>query len=203
VSRNLRIKADPSTGQTARRPAESRSREVVADRESRRTSWNESLDRGRLEPLSRLHAAPWQPHQLISGRAQTARTKILHARGSSAGPSLEIYRQECPRRAVPATSWVRRASIRPQSDVDRTNPPALSEANGATPNCRRVVYLSRDTLAPANRPRAFRQITAKLGDRCHPQSIMTCRRRIDFLRLSGLEAVPGIEAESAFKETKP
>ena len=32
----------------------------------------------------RLHAAPWQPHQLISGRAPTARTKILHTRGSSA-----------------------------------------------------------------------------------------------------------------------
>jgi hypothetical protein len=29
-------------------------------------------------------AAPWQPHQLISGRALTARTKILHTRGSSA-----------------------------------------------------------------------------------------------------------------------
>jgi len=37
-----------------------------------------------LEPLSRLHAAPWQPHQLISGRAPTARTKILHTRGSLA-----------------------------------------------------------------------------------------------------------------------
>ncbi len=32
----------------------------------------------------RLHAAPWQPHQLISGRAPAARTKILHTRGSSA-----------------------------------------------------------------------------------------------------------------------
>src|SRR3984893_5152835 len=29
-------------------------------------------------------ATPWQPHQLISGRAPTARTKILHTRGSSA-----------------------------------------------------------------------------------------------------------------------
>jgi hypothetical protein len=37
-----------------------------------------------LEPLSCLHAALWQPHQLISGRAPTARTKILHTRGSSA-----------------------------------------------------------------------------------------------------------------------
>lgn len=37
-----------------------------------------------LEPLSRLHAAPWQPHQLISGRAPAARTKILHTRGSLA-----------------------------------------------------------------------------------------------------------------------
>ena len=37
-----------------------------------------------LEPLSRLHAAPWQPHQLISGRAPAAGTKILHTRGSSA-----------------------------------------------------------------------------------------------------------------------
>lgn len=27
---------------------------------------------------------PWQPHQLISGRAPAARTKILHTRGSSA-----------------------------------------------------------------------------------------------------------------------
>jgi len=33
---------------------------------------------------SRLHAALWQPHQLISGRAPMARTKILHTRGSSA-----------------------------------------------------------------------------------------------------------------------
>jgi hypothetical protein len=32
----------------------------------------------------RLHAAPLQPHQLISGRAPSARTKILHTRGSSA-----------------------------------------------------------------------------------------------------------------------
>jgi hypothetical protein len=37
-----------------------------------------------LEPLFRLHAAQWQPHQLISGRAPMARTKILHTRGSSA-----------------------------------------------------------------------------------------------------------------------
>jgi hypothetical protein len=37
-----------------------------------------------LEPCLALHAAPWQPHQLISGRAQTARTKILHTRGSLA-----------------------------------------------------------------------------------------------------------------------
>lgn len=37
-----------------------------------------------LEPLSRLHAAPRQPHQLISGRAPAARTKILHTRGRSA-----------------------------------------------------------------------------------------------------------------------
>jgi hypothetical protein len=37
-----------------------------------------------LEPLSRLDAAPWQPHQLISGRALLGRTKILHTRGSSA-----------------------------------------------------------------------------------------------------------------------
>jgi hypothetical protein len=32
----------------------------------------------------RLHAAPWQSHQLTSGRAPLARTKILHTRGSSA-----------------------------------------------------------------------------------------------------------------------
>src|ERR1700734_3797013 len=32
----------------------------------------------RTGALSRLHAASWQPHQLISGRAPMARTKILH-----------------------------------------------------------------------------------------------------------------------------
>jgi hypothetical protein len=37
-----------------------------------------------LEPPYSVHAAPWQPHQLISGRAPMARTKILHTRGSSA-----------------------------------------------------------------------------------------------------------------------
>jgi hypothetical protein len=35
-----------------------------------------------LEPCLGLHAAPWQPHQLISGRAPIARTKILHTHGS-------------------------------------------------------------------------------------------------------------------------
>ena len=38
----------------------------------------------------RLHAAPWQPHQLISGRAPSARTKILHNRGSSAPRSVKV-----------------------------------------------------------------------------------------------------------------
>src|SRR5579864_7542023 len=51
------------------------------------TETNETLldDLRRLvEPLPRLRAAPWQPDQLISGRAPLALTKILHTRGSLA-----------------------------------------------------------------------------------------------------------------------
>ena len=67
-----------------------------------------------LEPLSRLHAAPWQPHQLISGRAPMARTKILHTRGSSAPRWMGLVSRTADK-ANPASSVTHPSRLRPGS----------------------------------------------------------------------------------------
>jgi hypothetical protein len=67
-----------------------------------------------LEPVSRLHAAPWQPHQLISGRAPSARTKILHTRGSSAPRWMGLVSRTADK-ANPASSVTHPSRLRPGS----------------------------------------------------------------------------------------
>ena len=67
-----------------------------------------------LEPLSRPHAAPWQPHQLISGRAPVARTKILHTRGSSAPRWMGLVSRTADK-ANPASSVTHPSRLWPGS----------------------------------------------------------------------------------------
>ena len=67
-----------------------------------------------LEPSSRLHAAPWQPHQLISGRAPMARTKILHTRGSSAPRWMGLVSRTADK-ANPASSVTHPSRLWPGS----------------------------------------------------------------------------------------
>jgi hypothetical protein len=67
-----------------------------------------------LEPLSRLHAALWQPHQLISGRAPMARTKILHTRGSSAPRWMGLVSRTADK-ANPASSVTHPSRLWPGS----------------------------------------------------------------------------------------
>ena len=74
-----------------------------------------------LEPLSRLHAAPWQPHQLISGRAPAARTKILHTRGSSAPRWMGLISRTADK-ANPASSVTHPSRLWPGS-VGQTHSP--------------------------------------------------------------------------------
>jgi hypothetical protein len=68
----------------------------------------------RTGALSRLHAAPWQPHQLISGRAPVARTKILHARGSSAPRWMGLVSRTADK-ANPASSVTHPSRLWPGS----------------------------------------------------------------------------------------
>jgi len=67
-----------------------------------------------LEPLSRLRAARWQPHQLISGRAPSARTKILHTRGSSAPRWMGLVSRTADK-ANPASSVTHPSRLWPGS----------------------------------------------------------------------------------------
>jgi hypothetical protein len=67
-----------------------------------------------LEPLSPLHAALWQPHQLISGRAPMARTKILHTRGSSAPRWMGLVSRTADK-ANPASSVTHPSRLWPGS----------------------------------------------------------------------------------------
>ena len=62
----------------------------------------------------RLHAAPWQPHQLISGRAPSARTKILHTRGSSAPRWMGLVSRTADK-ANPASSVTHPSRLWPGS----------------------------------------------------------------------------------------
>jgi hypothetical protein len=62
----------------------------------------------------RLHAAPWQPHQLISGRAPSARTKILHTRGSSAPRRMGLVSRTADK-ANPASSVTHPSRLWPGS----------------------------------------------------------------------------------------
>jgi hypothetical protein len=63
----------------------------------------------------RLHAAPWQPHQLISGRAPSARTKILHTRGSSAPRWMGLVSRTADK-ANPASSVTHPSRLWPGSE---------------------------------------------------------------------------------------
>jgi hypothetical protein len=62
----------------------------------------------------RLQAAPWQPHQLISGRAPAARTKILHTRGSSAPRWMGLISRTADK-ANPASSVTHPSRLWPGS----------------------------------------------------------------------------------------
>ena len=73
-----------------------------------------------LEPVSRLHATLWQPHQLISGRALTARTKILHTRGSSAPRWMGLVSRTADK-ANPTSSVTHPSRLWPGS-VDQIHP---------------------------------------------------------------------------------
>jgi hypothetical protein len=63
----------------------------------------------------RLCAAPWQPHQLISGRAPMARTKILHTRGSTAPRWMGLISRTAdkanPASSVTHPSWLWPGSV--------------------------------------------------------------------------------------------
>jgi hypothetical protein len=62
----------------------------------------------------RLDAAPWQPHQLISGRAPSVRTKILHTRGSSAPRWMGLISRTADK-ANPASSVTHPSRLWPGS----------------------------------------------------------------------------------------